>query len=199
MKQSELFFGLCKYYSSLGLDQDVSWSTWSQRTVSYFDQLGRMLGYVVQTEDTLTDMDNWKCPKAMKGKRIDMTWIHPNRDEYAIALEHQGSNSLEKIALDIKKLCLILGLKVLVVYRQNTLEIQKIVAREVPKIDGQEGSFLLINIPDYFRDKRPIKRLEARLIDENGKLVAAGTAEARKESITGLRFFSNIRWHHLKT
>jgi len=158
-----------------------------------------MLGYVVQTEDTLTDMDNWKCPKAMKGKRIDMTWIYPDRNEYAIALEHQGSNSLEKITVDIKKLCLILGLKVLVVYRQNTLQIQKIAAREIPKIDGQEGSFLLINIPDYFRDKPPIKRLEARLIGENGKFVAAGTAEARKESITGLRFFSNIKWHHPKT
>ena len=194
MEASELFFGLCRYYSSLGLDRDVSWSTWSQRTLSYFDQLGRMLGYRVSTEDTLVDTDDWKCPKALQGKRIDMVWFYPDKNEYALALEHQGSSSLKKIELDIKKLSLIIGLKVLVVYRQNTLRIQKVAAREVAKIEEQEGSFLLLNIPDYFRDKPPIKKLESRLVDDNGKLVAVGTAEARIERITGLRFFSNIKW-----
>ena len=194
MEASELFFGLCRYYSSLGLDKDISWSTWSQRTLSYLDQLGRMLGYMVETEDTLTDMDNWKCPKALRGRRIDMTWTCPDKDEYALALEHQGSRSLEKIKLDIKKLSLISGLKVLMVYHQNTLKIQRLTEKEIVKIEDQEGVFLLFNITWDFRDEPPIKKLEARVIDEKGKLVAAGTAEARKERITGLRFFSNIKW-----
>ena len=194
MEASELFFGLCKYYSSLGLDRDITWSTWSQRSLSYFDQLGRMLGYRVSTEDFLSDTANWNCPKELQGKRIDMVWIYPEKNDYALALEHQGSNSLEKIKLDIKKLSVILGLKVLIVYHQNTLKIQELAARELTKIEEQEGSFLLMNIPDYFRDKPPINKLEARLIDDNGKLVAAGLAEARLESTTGLRFFSNPRW-----
>lgn len=194
MEASELFFGLCRYFSSLGLDDDVPWSTWTQRSLSYFDQLGRMLGYKVGTEDTLTDTDEWKCPKSLRGKRIDMVWLYPGKNEYALALEHQGSSSFEKIKLDIKKLALISGLKVLIVYRQDTLKIQGIAAKEVAEIEGQKGSFLLLNIPDYFRDEPPIKKLESRLIDKNGKLIAAGTAEARKESITGLRFFSNIKW-----
>lgn len=194
MEPFELFFGLCRYFGSLGLDRDISWSTWSQRTLSYFDQLGRMLGYIVETEDTLTNTDDWKCPKELRGKRIDMTWTFPDTNNYALAFEHQGSNSVKKITLDIKKLSLILGLKVLVVYRQDTLKIQRIVEKEVPKIEDQKGFFLLLNIPDYFRAKPPIKKLESRLIDDSGKLVAAGSAEARIERITGLHFFSNVKW-----
>lgn len=89
---------------------------------------------------------------------------------------------------------MILGLKVLVVYRQNTLRIQKLAAKEVAKIEDHGNFFLLLNIPDYFGDKPPVKKLESRLIDDDGKLVAVGTAEARKERNTGLRFFSKPRW-----
>ena len=92
MEPTELFFGLSRYYSSLGLDRDITWNSWSQRTFSYFDQLGRMLGYIVVTEDTLTDVESWKCPPTLRNKRIDMTWIYPDRNEYALAMEHQGSN-----------------------------------------------------------------------------------------------------------
>jgi hypothetical protein len=194
MEAPELFFGLCRYYSSLGLDRDISWSIWSQRTLSYFDQLGRMLGYIVETEDTLTDMENWKCPKALRGKRIDMTWIYPDRNVYALALEHQGSNNPKKIVLDIKKLSVVACPRILLVYRQNTSEVQKWIKNEIRKTGIEGGYFLVINIPGYFREKPPIEKLESRLADERGKLVAVGTAEARKERITGLRFFSNIKW-----
>ena len=197
MEAIELFFGLCRYYSSLGLDKDITWSSWSRRTITFFDQLGRMLGYKVATEDTLTDVEGWKCPSELRGKRIDITWVYPDRNVYALALEHQGSNNPEKIKLDIKKLSVMACLKILVVYRQDTNNVQRWIKNELSGIES-EGSFLLINIPDYFRDKPPIKRLEARLIDEDGKLVGAGTAEARKESITGLRFFLNPKWYPKK-
>jgi hypothetical protein len=194
MEASELFFGLCRYYSSLGLDDDIPWSIWTQRSLSYFDQLGRMLGYVVVTEDTLTNQDDWKCPKKLKGKRIDMVWFYPDKDDYALALEHEGSNSVKRIGLDIKKLSVILGLRVLVVYRQNTLRIQRLIAKEVVQVKDHGNPFLLLNIPDYFRDEPPIEKLESRLINDKGKLVAVGTAEARRESITGLRFFARPKW-----
>ena len=73
--------------------------------------------------------------------------------------------------------------------------IQKWIIKEL-KTERIEGDpFLLINIPDHFRESPPIKKLEARLIDSNGKLVGAGTAEARMERITGLRFFANPKWY----
>jgi hypothetical protein len=77
MKPSELFYGLCRYYGSLGLTRDVNWNSCGQRTLSYFNQLGRMRGYDVNTEDTLTSDDEWKCPAKLRGKRIDMVWMTP--------------------------------------------------------------------------------------------------------------------------
>lgn len=194
MNPSELFFGLCRYYSSLGLDKDINWGTWAQRSLAYFDQLGRMLGYKVYTEDHLRDTEDWKCPKELRRKRIDMTWIYPDKDVYALALEHQGSNNPKKIILDIKKLSIMACPRILLVYRQDTNEIKKWIKTELDKIRNDENYFLLINIPDYFRDKPPILRLHARLIDKHHRLVSAGTAEARKETVTGLRFFSNVKW-----
>lgn len=196
MNAVELFFGLCRYYSSLGLDEDINWNSWAQRTLTYFEQLGRMLGYKVFTEDTLTDTEDWKCPRQLRRKRIDMTWIYPDKNRYALALEHQGSDNPEKIRLDIKKLSVMACPKVLIVYRQDTPKIQKIIRKELAKAGVEESDFfLLINIPDYFRDAPPIKKLEARLIDKYGKLAAVGTAEARREKITGLRFFAHPKWY----
>lgn len=96
MKPSELFFGLCRYYSSLGLTRNVSWSSCGQRTLSYFDQLGRMLGYNVMAEDTLTSTDDWKCPKKLYKRRVDMTWTTPRGNNYVLALEHQGQKTLHE-------------------------------------------------------------------------------------------------------
>ena len=190
MDPTELFFGLCRYYSSLGLDEDITWSSWGQRTIAYFDQLGRMLGYKVYTEDTLTSTEDWECPPSLYLKRIDMTWVYPDRDIYALAMEHQGSNNPRTIRLDIKKLSIMDCFKVLVVYQQDTDKVQKWIQKEVSR---GEGDFVLINIPSYFSDTT-IEKLAARLVSDQGKLIGAGTAEARKESITGLRFFSNPRW-----
>jgi hypothetical protein len=195
MEAFELFFGLCRYYSSLGLDDETSWNSWTQRSLSYFDQLGRMLGYKVVTEDTLIDEKNWKCPPELHKKRIDLTWIYPDRYVYALALEHEGSHSWKKITLGIKKLSVFACLRVLMIYNENIDRIQTQIETELSKTGVEAGSFLFINMPENFMDVPPITKLEARLVDERGKLVADGTAEARKEKITGLRFFSNPRWN----
>jgi len=197
MKPSELFFGLCRYYSSLGLTRDVSWSSCGQRTVSYFDQLGRMLGYNVTTEDTLTSDEEWQCPRKLHGKRIDMTWTNPDKNLYALALEHQGSKNPKKIKLDIEKLAQIGCLKVLIIYGQETNEAQNWIKGILKKTEDIKGDFLLLNIPHYF-DKKPPMKLQARLFDNRGKISAVGTAEARKESITGLDFFANVKWLNMK-
>ena len=139
MDATELFFGLCRYYSSLGLDEDISWGSWGQRTISYFDQLGRMLGYRVTTEDTLTDDEEWECPPELRGKRIDMTWIYPDRNVYALALEHQGSNNPKKITMDIKKLSVMACLKILIVYRQDTNNVQSWIKNELSMVEIEEA------------------------------------------------------------
>lgn len=199
MDAVELFFGLCRYYSSLGLDDDINWSSWAQRSLAYFDQLGRMLGYKVFTEDALTDTEDWKCPRELRRKRIDMTWIYPDKNQYALALEHQGSNNPKKIRLDIKKLSVMPCPKILIVYRQDTSKIQKVIRNELIKAGVEDSDFfLLINIPDYSTDVPPIKKLETRLVEKRGKLVAVGTAEARREKITGLRFFAQPKWYPKK-
>lgn len=200
VKVTELFYGLCRYYSSLGLTKSISWASWGQRTVSYFDQLGRMLGYNVATEDTLVSDEEWRCPTNLRGKRIDMTWMHPKTRLYTLALEHQGSNNPKKIQLDIEKLAQIGALKstlkVLIVYGQDTMQVQTWVNQTVKKTSGHKGSFLLINIPNpnSFKKKEPFEKLQARLINERGDLIGVGTAEARMESTIG-RFLSDPEWH----
>jgi len=196
MKASELFFGLCRYYSSLGLDKDVSWSSYGLRTMSYFDQLGRMLGYNVRTEDTLTSDEEWKCPEKLRNKRIDMVWMTPEKNLYVVAIEHQGSKSPEKIKLDIEKLAQIGCLKVLVVYGQDTGEVKNWIKDILKKTEDTKGDFLLVSIPYYF-DKTPPEKLQARLLDRNGKILGSGIAEARREKSTGLDFFANAKWHNV--
>lgn len=93
-----------------------------------------MLGYKLKKEDSFTDTDGWKCPKELQRKRLDIGWISSKNNELVLALEHEGSNSPEKMIIDIRKLPLCHGLKVLVVYRQDTVRIQRIAAKELPKV-----------------------------------------------------------------
>lgn len=200
MEPSELFFGFCRYYSSLLITSDVAWSSRGQRTLAYFDSLGKMLGYNVNTEDTFTKSgstdtagDTWKCPPKLVGKRTDMTWSEHAGDQYVLAFEHQSSNNPVRIKRDIAKLAQYGSLKVLVVYGQDTEVVQQWIQKELQKTDDTEGTFLLVNVPYYFNKEPPLK-LHARLLDKKGKIIAFGTAEARKEKIAGFNFFDNAQW-----
>ena len=74
------------------------------------------------TEDTLIDTDDWTCPKRLKGKRIDMTWLYPDRNIYALAFEHQRSNT-KQLLKDIRKLTAMACLKILIVYHPETNDV----------------------------------------------------------------------------
>lgn len=49
----EIFMGFCRYYNSLNLEFRESVATHSHRIFSYFDTLGRMLGYSIVTENKM--------------------------------------------------------------------------------------------------------------------------------------------------
>jgi hypothetical protein len=98
--------------------------------------------------------------------------------------------------LDIEKLAQIGCLKVLIVYGQNTKEVENWTRDTLKKTEEPKGDFLLINVPYHFYKKPPMK-LQARLLGKDGKISGAGTAEARQEETTGLDFFANTKWHTL--
>lgn len=200
MEPVEIFYGLCRYYSSLGIVDEINWSAWTLRTLSYFDNLGRMLGYRVNTEDTYTkkDEDEWEVPKDLRRKRIDLTWREINTDLYKLALEHQGSSNPDHIKLDIKKLIFIGGLRVLILYNQDIEKVEKWLIKYIKQYE-MDGLFMLITFPHYFTTEESIKKLRARLYNNTGTLIGEGAAEGRMESSTGLLFFSNANWRTLST
>lgn len=200
MEPEEVFYGLVRYYSSLGIDDEINWSAWSLRTLSYFDNLGRMLGYQVDTEDTYTkdDEKEWEIPKELRGKRIDMIWKSVNDGVYKLALEHQGRTDPSIIKLDIKKLMHIEGLRVLILYNQNPDKVEGWLLKSIKKYN-MDGLFMLITFPDYFTTKKNTKKLIARLYNSAGKITGEGTAEGRMESNTGLLFFSGAKWRKINT
>jgi hypothetical protein len=61
----EIFLGFTRYYNSLNIVWDETLSTHTNRLLSYFDELGRMLGYSIITENTLGNLIS-PCPEVME-------------------------------------------------------------------------------------------------------------------------------------
>lgn len=194
VQASEIFYGFCRYFSSLGLSYKIGWSTWAQRSLWYFDALGRMLGYDVWMEDTLTDTEGWKCPSKLRGKRVDMVWVIPGELEYVLALEHQGSPKY--VDTDIEKLAVYPKLKVLIIYgSRNKDRILSKIRKELDKREKEKGSlFLLISVPNQFNVEPPFMKLEALLLNDSGDVLGEGSAEAHREKSTDLCFFTKTNW-----
>lgn len=110
---SEIFYGFCRFFSSLGITGAPTPSTWKYRVYYFFDMLGRMLGYKVFTEDTFKKSDGIK--KLIR-KRIDMTWIAPKLDKYILALEYENTKYVDD---EIDKLVAVSGLRILVMFRYD--------------------------------------------------------------------------------
>lgn len=69
----EIFLGFSRYYNSLNINESESLSTITGRLLSYFDTLGRMLGYRIRSENTLKSLVS-SCPKNLESKKVDMIW-----------------------------------------------------------------------------------------------------------------------------
>jgi len=190
---SEVFFGYLKYFGSLGLDNEVSYNTWSQRSLWFFDSLGRMLGYNVVTEDAFISSDQTIDPKLI-GKRTDLTWLRD--DKYFLALEYQRSSDMETIKSDIQKLVVYPNLRVLIVFRRNlnTQNVRTTIQKAIGKDLIKGSRFLLIILPNWFKQEPEFEEAEGVLFGYNGEILNLGKARAFQEKTSGLCMFTAITW-----
>jgi hypothetical protein len=172
VEESEIFYGFCKYFSSLGISNAPTPSTWKYRVYYFFDLLGRMLGYEVLTEDTFKKADG---VKELVGKRLDMTWMSPISRDYAFALEYENTKRIDD---EISKLACITGLRVLVIFRYfKDAEIMEKIRQTQEKYGPQESNFLVLILPEYFKWDEPFEKLRALLFDPKGRVIGFGSAE----------------------
>jgi len=189
VKESEIFYGFCKYFSSLGITADPTPSTWKYRIYYFFDVLGRMLGYEVYTEDTFKKNDGIK---KLVGKRVDMTWVSPKSNRYVLALEYENTKNIDD---EIMKLASMTGLRVLVMFRYDFTEkeiIDKIKLQQI-KDNPEQSKFLVLILPHLFQNWEPFEKLRAWLFDAKGQIIGFGTAEGYV-GIDGVCSFRSIRW-----
>ena len=186
---SEIFYGFCKYFSSLGITVAPTPSTWKYRVYYFFDMLGRMLGYKVFTEDTFRKSDGIK---ELVRKRIDMTWVTPKSDKYVLALEYENTRNVED---EIDKLVAMTGLRALVMFRFNYTDKQIIekIRPKLKKFDEKDSDFLVLILPNYFEWKKPFEQLRAFLFNSKGQIIGFGTAEGYAGK-NGVCSFKNISW-----
>ena len=186
---SEIFYGFCKSFSSLGITVAPTPSTWKYRVYYFFDLLGRMLGYTVFTEDQFKESDGIK---ELIGKRIDMTWVAPKSDKYVLALEYENTRKIDD---EIEKLAAVNGLRVLVMFRYDYTdeEIMEKIRTKLKKFGEDDSGFLVLILPEYFRWEKPFEKLRALLLNSEGQVVGFGSAEGyigRNEVCS----FRNARW-----
>lgn len=185
---SEIFHGFCRLFSSSGLTSEPTASTWKYRVYYFFDNLGRMLGYEVFTEDTFTKKDGLE---SLVGKRIDMTWRTADLSEYVMALEYENTRKIDN---DIKKLAAMSGLRILVMVRFDFTdeEIIEKIKVEVKEYRGDDP-FLVLILPRQFRPSKPFEKLTAILLDSKGKVCGSGSAEGYVGK-DGVCAFRKIVW-----
>lgn len=188
-----MFYGFCKYFSSLGIT--TTWrnpSLWKYRIYHFFDNLGRMLGYDVITEDTFRKSDGIK---ELVGKRIDMTWLTPEND-YFLALEYENTRKIDN---DIDKLVAMSGLRVLVMFRFDFTDKQiiKKIQTKSKKFDVGDSEFFVIILPHIFEVKEPFQKLRALLFNSKAEVYGYGGAEGYV-GINGVCAFRNVTWKELK-
>ena len=191
VSESEIFYGFCSQFSSMGISVNPTPSTWKYRVYYYFDLLGRMLGYEVYTEDTFKEADGIT---ELVHKRIDMTWVsEETKEEYALALEYEKTKEIDD---EITKLSNISGLRVLVIFRYNfaNREIIEKVKEQMEKYGPQSSNFLIFMLPNTFQRKEPLEKITALLLDSQGKIRGFGTAEGYVGE-DGICSFKRIMWH----
>jgi len=186
---SEIFYGFCKSFSSLGITAAPTPSTWKYRIYYFFDMLGRMLGYEVFTEDTFKKSNGIR---KLVGKRIDMTWSAPKTDKYVLALEYENTKDIDG---EIRKLASMTGLRILVMFRYDYTDkeiIEKIRPQQT-KDNPENSNFIVLILPRYFQNKEPFEKLKALLFDPHGRVIGSGTSEGYVGR-DGICSFRNIVW-----
>ena len=195
----EIFMGFCKYYNSLNIIWDESISTHTGRILSFFDELGRMLGYRILSENMLKNLVS-PCPDEMSNKKIDMIWWRfdeNDKPEYVLAIESQQSAKRNLIEKDINKLVILPAkLRVLYCSAKEVRDILELIRDTLGQVRDVEGSFLAIVDPWVSADDFSKGTLRAYLLDEKGSILSEGSAIV-EEVIDGthnIRMFLEAKW-----
>lgn len=84
----DFFFGFVRNYHSFRLVYSPPWTTWTNKILNYFDNLGTALGARIKYE--------WK--------QYDLTWFREGSDEVWLHVEHENQINWEKLKDTIRKI-----------------------------------------------------------------------------------------------
>lgn len=197
----EVFLGFSRYYNSLNIIYSESLSTHTGRLISYFDELGRMLGYRIKCEKTMGNLVS-PCPKNLEKKKVDMVWDWEKGKSrtYEVAVESQQSPSINRIRLDINKLVnLPAKLKVLYCAAGDHNKILKLIGKMRLKFEDDHGKFLTIIDPWAGNCGFSEGTLKGILLDRKGEIIGEGTAKV-SEIVDGtdyIRVFLDAKWKYM--
>jgi len=196
----EIFLGFSRYYNSLNIIHSESLSTHTSRLLYYFDELGRMLGYRIVCEKTLSNLVS-PCPRNLEKKKVDMIWDWEKgkTQKYELAVESQQNPSINLIKGDMAKLANVPAkLKVLYCAAEDHNKILAAIRSLRSKYADDQGDFLAIIDPwvGSFGFSEGI--LQGILLDDQGQMKGEGTAKV-SEIIDGrhnIRIFLNAKWKY---
>ena len=198
----EIFKGFCRHYNSFNIIYDETLSTHTSRLVSYFDTLGRMLGYRIFSEYSMGKLIP-ACSQDLEGKKVDIVWGYFNNGgkiRLELAAELQQSFNLSEYEKDIKKLATLSAkLKVFYCAAKDSEEIVDMVVEELGQHSGKEkNQFLIIVDPWVSPSKFGEGKFRGILLDHTGKL-GVGTANVMKinDDTQKLRLLLNVQWKNL--
>jgi len=195
----ELFLGFVRYYNSLNIHVDETASTRTNRILSYYDELGRMLGYRISSEITMNNLIE-NAPKSLSKMKMDLVWwrkLDEQNYEYELGLESQDSPNMQKIRQDIRKLSYLPSNNLLLYCSfEDTENIIKLLKRDFLKYGSNHSQFL--TIIDAWTDKTAFDEgvIRAILINKQGDLLGEGYAKPSsiRDNDNYLRILSEAKW-----
>jgi hypothetical protein len=194
--------GFCRYYNSLNLEFRESVATHSHRILSYFDMLGRMLGYSIVTENKMksfAELTDFSFPPELRNTKIDMLWCDWNEfNPFVLALESQQSPEPDQTMKDMRKLLAIpANLRVLYCSSENSDTLVEEIRNGIEKAPkDMKRPFLAIIDPWVSRDKFAEGSLKGIYFNENGATRGVGIAKVgqRTDGLNRIRVLSEARW-----
>ena len=194
----EIFLGFSRYYNSLNIIYSESLSTHTGRLLSYFDELGRMLGYRILSENTLRNLVS-TCPKKHEKKKVDIiwNWEEGETESYELAVESQQSPNMSLIKKDTVKLAIVPSrLKVLYCAAEDHNKILAAIRKIRKQWKDNQGEFLAIVDPWVGTSGFAEGTLRGILLSPQGRIEGEGTAKTREivDGVHNIRMFLNAKW-----
>lgn len=197
----ELYLGFVRYYNSFNISGEETFSTHTSRILSYFDRLGRMLGYRIASEMTMNKLIE-NCPKDLSNKKIDLTWwryIDDDEYEYELGLESQQTPNINKIKQDIRKLVYLSSNHLMLYCSWNDPKyILNLVKKDFIKYGNKNADFLIVVDPWTTITPGCEGKVFSFLIDKKGNLLGVGSAQVSciEDASRFIRIFSNAKWNY---